>query len=129
MPGVRGDGNNVREVYKVAKRAVEDARHGKGPTLIECMTYRWRGHVGPDCDLNKGIRSKEELDYWINKCPIKMLEGFLLEQGVISESERNEIYENIEEEIEEAVVFAKESPYPNPDEKSFSDVFNVKSFS
>jgi pyruvate dehydrogenase E1 component alpha subunit len=123
MPGFKVNGNDVAEVFKVAKRAVEDARHGKGPALIECMTYRWRGHVGPGYDLNKGIRSKEELDYWMNRCPIKMLEEFLLKHEFISESEKSEIYESVEEEIEEAVVFAKKSPYPDPDEKSFGDVF------
>jgi pyruvate dehydrogenase E1 component alpha subunit len=121
---IRVDGNNVAEVFKVAERAVEDARHGKGPTLIECMTYRWRGHVGPGYDLNKGIRSKEELDYWMNRCPIKMFEELLFKHGILSESERITIHENIEEEIEEAVVFAKESPYPDPDEnKLISEVF------
>ena len=123
IPGVRVDGNNIVEIFKVAKKAVEDARSGKGPTLIECMTYRWRGHVGPSYDLNTGLRSKEELDYWMNRCPIKALEEFLLKHDFVSESEKRNIYESIEEEIEEALVFAKESPYPDPDEKSFSDVF------
>jgi pyruvate dehydrogenase E1 component alpha subunit len=123
IPGVRVDGNNIVEIFKVAKKAVEDARSGKGPTLIECMTYRWRGHVGPSYDLNTGLRSKEELDYWMNRCPIKALEEFLLKYDFVSESEKSNIYESIEEEIEEALVFAKESPYPDPDEKSFSDVF------
>ena len=124
MPSVRVDGNNVAEVFKVAKSVVEDARSGKGPALIECMTYRWRGHVGPSYDLDQGLRSKEELDYWMNRCPIKALEEFLLKQGIISESEKSEIYESLEEEIEEALVFAKESPYPDPDEnKLISDVF------
>ena len=129
MPSVRVDGNNIAEVFKVAKSAVEDARSGKGPALIECMTYRWRGHVGPSYDLNKGLRSKEELDYWMNRCPIKALEEFLLKYDFVSESEKSNIYESIEEEIEEALVFAKESPYPDPDEKSFSDVFKTKPFS
>jgi len=123
IPGVRVDGNNIAEVFKVAKSAVEDARSGKGPALIECMTYRWRGHVGPSFDLDQGLRSKEELDYWMNRCPVKVLEEFLLKYDFVSESEKRNIYESIEEEIEEALVFAKESPYPDPDEKSFSDVF------
>jgi pyruvate dehydrogenase E1 component alpha subunit len=113
IPGIRVDGNNVMEVYKVAKRAVENARCGKGPTLIECMTYRWRGHVGPYDDLDKGLRSKEELDYWMNRCPIKMLEKFLLKHDIISESERDQICKSISEETEKAVVFARESPYPD----------------
>ena len=125
MPGVRVDGNNIAEVFKAAKRAVEDARLGKGPTLIECLTYRWRGHVGPNNDLDKGLRSKEELDYWMNRCPIKKLEKFLLEQDFISVSEKNEIYGGIAQEIEEALAFAKDSPYPDPNEKSVSEVFKI----
>ena len=113
IPGIRIDGNNVMEVYKVAKRAIEDARSGKGPTLIECMTYRWRGHVGPYDDLDKGLRSKEELDYWMNRCPVKMLERFLLEHGIMSKLERDQIHKVISEEIEESVTFARESPYPD----------------
>lgn len=113
MPGIRIDGNNVMEVYRVAKKAVEDARSGKGPTLIEAVTYRWRGHVGPFDDLDKGLRSKEELDYWMNRCPIRMLERFLLEKGIISELERDQIHKAISEEVEGAVKFARESPYPD----------------
>jgi len=116
MPGVRIDGNNVIEVYKTAKAAIKDARHGKGPTLIECLTYRWRGHVGPSFDLDKGLRSKEELDYWMNRCPIKTLERLLLNHGGISEAERNQISNDIEGEVEEALIFAKESPYPDKGE-------------
>lgn len=122
IPGVRIDGNNVMEVYKVAKKAVEDARQWKGPSLIECLTYRWRGHVGPHDDLDKGLRSKEELDSWMNRCPIKMLEKFLLERGIMPEPERDQIHKTISEEIEEAVEFAKKSPYPNEDEV-LDDVF------
>jgi TPP-dependent pyruvate/acetoin dehydrogenase alpha subunit len=125
MPGIRIDGNNVMEVYKVAKKAIEDARNGKGPTLIESMTYRWRGHVGPYYDLDKGLRSKEELELWMNRCPIKMLEKFLLEHGVMSESERDQIHKAISEEIEEAVRFARESPYPDENDL-LHDVFKAK---
>ena len=116
MPGVRVDGNNVVEVFKVAQRAIEDARRGNGPTLIECMTYRWRGHVGPDFDLDKGLRNKQELDYWMNNCPIRALEKPLLNRKIISESEKKQIYSGVEKEIEEAVVFAKQSPYPDQTE-------------
>jgi pyruvate dehydrogenase E1 component alpha subunit len=122
MPGIRIDGNNISEVYETAKKAVEDARRGKGPVLIETMTYRWRGHVGPYDDLDKGLRSKEELDCWIKRCPIKMLEKHMLEQEVISQSEIGQIYKSAEEEVEETVRFAKESLYP--DEKELlHDVF------
>jgi pyruvate dehydrogenase E1 component alpha subunit len=120
MPGVRVDGNNVLEVYKTAKKAIENARNGNGPTLIECMTYRWRGHVGPSYDLDKGLRSKEELEYWMNKDPIKQLEESLFKQGLLSESEKAEIHEAIEKEIRQAVTFAKQSPYPDKDEVALS---------
>lgn len=119
--GVRIDGNNVIEVFKAAKKAVENARQGNGPSLIECMTYRWRGHVGPNFDLDKGLRSKEELDYWMNRCPIMALEMFLLKHDILSESEKTQIYETIEKEIDEAVTFAKESRYPN----ELGDVFKT----
>jgi len=125
MPGIRIDGNNVMEVYNVAKRAIEDARNGKGPALIECITYRWRGHVGPYDDLDKGLRSKEELDYWMNRDPIKMLEKFLLEHGIMSELENDQIHKAISEEVEQAVKFARESPYPDENEV-LSDVFKLK---
>jgi len=125
MPGMRVDGNNVMEVYKAAKRAIEDARHGKGPTLMECMTYRWLGHVGPYDDLDKGLRSKEELDYWMNRCPIKMLEKILLEHGIMSELERDQIRKAISEEVEEAITFARESPYPEENDL-LSDVFKLR---
>jgi TPP-dependent pyruvate/acetoin dehydrogenase alpha subunit len=113
MPGVRIDGNDAIEVYKTARKAIEDARRGKGPTLIEAMTYRWLGHVGPCDDLDKGLRSKEELDCWMKRDPIKILEKVLLDQGIMSEEERNHLQKTTSEEIEEAVKFARESPYPD----------------
>ena len=124
LPGVRVDGNNVIEVYETAKKAVEAARRGEGPTLIECMTYRWRGHVGPNYDLDKGLRSKEELDYWMDRCPIKTLEQLLLKQELLTESEKTRIYEGIEKEVEDALVFAKESPYPD-ENNLLNDVFKT----
>jgi len=116
MPDLQIGGNNVIEVFKAAKQAIEDARGGNGPTLIECVTYRWRGHVGPNYDLDKGLRSKEELDSWMNRCPIEALEGFLLERDILSEPEKIQIYEGIDKEIEESVTFARESPFPDENE-------------
>ncbi|MDI6735139.1 MAG: thiamine pyrophosphate-dependent dehydrogenase E1 component subunit alpha [bacterium] len=119
MPGIRIDGNGVVEIYKAAKEAVDNARKGGGPILIECMTYRWRGHVGPNDDIDKGLRSQEELDCWMNRCPIKRLEKNLLKDGILSESERIQVYKEIEKEVEDALLFAKESPYPDPNEDKF----------
>ncbi len=122
MPGVRVDGNNVFKVYQAAKKAVDNARNGKGPALIECMTYRWRGHVGPNYDLDKGLRSKEELEYWMSRCPIKTLARTLLKQGILSEPEKAQIYASIDKEVEDALIFARESPYPDESEV-LADVF------
>ena len=124
MPSVRIDGNDAVEVFKAANDAIENARCGKGPALIECMTYRWLGHVGPNFDVDKGLRSKEELDYWMDRCPIKALESFLLKHDIVSESEKIQITRGIEEEINEAIVFAKESPYPDED-GLLDDVFKT----
>ena len=115
IPGVRIDGNNVIEVFVEAKKALENAHLGKGPTLIECLTYRWRGHVGPSWDLDKPIRPKEEVMWWVKNCPIKRFEEFLMEEGILSDQDKRRIYSEVEEEIEEAVRFAEESPYPEAD--------------
>lgn len=120
MPGFQIDGNNVIEVFQTAEKAVERARKGEGPTLIECLTYRWRGHVGPNLDLDKGLRTKEELDYWMKRCPIKKLEEVLN----LSKEEKSQISNKIEKEIEETVKFAKESPYPEETEL-IKDVFKI----
>lgn len=122
MPGIKVDGNDVIEVLNTAKSVVENARSGKGPALMECMTYRWRGHVGPYDDLDKGLRSKEELDCWMRRDPIRILESYLSKHGIMSEHERDEIHRSVLEEVEESVRFARESPYP--DEKDLlSNVF------
>jgi len=95
---------------------VEDARAGRGPTLIECTTYRWRGHVGPNWDVEKSLRSQEEVDSWVNNCGMKRIEGLLLEMGIMSDSEKKEINEKIISEIEEAVRFVQASPFPSAEE-------------
>ena len=81
--------------------------------------------MGPNFDIDKGLRSEEELEYWLNRCPIKMLEEFLLKHSIIWESEKLRICATIEKEIEESVVFAKESPYPDPDENGTFNVFKT----
>ena len=112
MPGVRVDGNDVCEVYRVAGEAVERARNGGGPTLIECRTYRWRGHVGPHYDLDKGLRSPEEFEAWKAKCPVKRLEQRLLAEGILTNEDLMSIFQRIGQEVEDAIAFAKASPMP-----------------
>lgn len=112
VPAFTVDGNNVIRVYKTAKSAIEKARHSKGPSFIECLTYRWRGHVGPDWDLDKGIRNKEEVDWWVNNCGIKRMEKLLISEGILTEAEKINLIHKLSDEVEEAVEFAKNSPFP-----------------
>jgi len=113
MPGIRVDGNNVLDVFAATEKAVVHARSGKGPTLIECRTYRYRAHVGPDCDFESGCRPKEELDNWLKRCPLKRFEKFLLGKAIVSKSELSKTSNKLKQEIEEAIAFGKRSPFPD----------------
>ena len=116
MPAVKINGNDVLKVYQVSREAIEKARKGEGPSFIECRTYRWRAHVGWWRDYDVGLRAKKEVKKWERRCPIKALEKIFDDEGVISEAERNKISEKIDREVEEALVFAKESPFPDENE-------------
>lgn len=116
LPSFRIDGNNVVEVYKTTRNAVGHARTGQGPTFIECITYRWRGHVGPKRDLEKGLRTAEELEWWVSNCAVKRMEDFLFTAGKMTMKEKDEVVRKIDGEIQEAIAFAKESPYPKTTE-------------
>ncbi|HQE92297.1 MAG TPA: thiamine pyrophosphate-dependent dehydrogenase E1 component subunit alpha [Anaerolineae bacterium] len=115
MPAVRIDGNDVVTVYQTAREAVTRARQGHGPTFIECRTYRWRGHVGPNYDIDKGLRSQEELSEWQARCPIHSLEARLLNQGILTDTEVTRLRQAVMDEVAAAIAFARQSPYPNPD--------------
>jgi pyruvate dehydrogenase E1 component alpha subunit len=116
MPGMRIDGNDVIEVYRTAKEAIQRARAGDGPTLIECRTYRWFEHVGPNFDWDLGYRTKEEGEEWMAKCPLKRFRKLLQENGLLSDTEHNKLTTQIDEEVEEAFQFAKNSPFPDVNE-------------
>ena len=116
MPGVRVDGNDVLKVFGVAREAVRRARKGDGPTLIECRTYRWKGHVGPDCDIKLGYRTQEELDRWMRRCPIRRFEKRLVNQGVITKRDIDRITRKIDREIHDSYLFGKGSPHPKASE-------------
>jgi len=109
----RINGNDIRQVFVAAREMIEVARGGGGPAFLECMTYRWRGHVGPYWDLDKGIRTHEELKKWMAKCPVKTAEKILKSNNIMSEAEIIQAHESMEKEIEEAVTFAREAPHPN----------------
>jgi len=118
IPGEIIDGNKIEEVYETVEKAVARARAGKGPTLIEAKTYRWEGHfVGDPCVY----RDKEEVEKWKEKCPIKYLEKKLEDMGVNKEK-LTKIEEDTNEEMEEAVEFARNSPEPEI-ESIFTDIY------
>jgi len=109
IPGVTADGNNVLEVYEVAKEAINRARQGLGPTLLEFKTWKQRGHFVGDPELYK---TDEERKEWMAKDPIPRFEKYLLDFGV-SKDELDSIVKDVEDELEAAVRFAEESPYPD----------------
>ncbi len=110
------DGNDVIKVFKASQSHIARARLGAGPALLECLTYRWRGHVGPNYDIDKGLRAKSELDYWMARCPVKLLEDRLLADSNITISEIKQIRKSIEMKIENAIEYARSSPYPHVDD-------------
>lgn len=115
IPGYRVDGNNVIEVYRISNKVITDARNGKGPSLIEFRTYRWRGHSGGGSDVSLGYRKQEELDEWMMRCPIKNYEEMLLDRGIITRNDINEMERYIDKEIEDAFNYAKKSPLTDGD--------------
>jgi TPP-dependent pyruvate/acetoin dehydrogenase alpha subunit len=109
FPGISVDGNDVLAVYDVAQTAVARARSGQGPTFIECKTYRWYGHS--EIDPAK-YRSKEEVEAWKKRDPLLNCEKVLVEKKLLNDAKKKEIADEITREINEAVEFAEQSPYP-----------------
>ena len=108
----QGDGNDVTEVYTMARRAISKARDGGGPTFFEFTTYRWREHVGPNYDNDLGYRSESEFQEWRERCPIERLKRRLQEDGVLLKEDIERMESSLRAQIEDAVAFAKESPFP-----------------
>jgi len=119
IPGTVVDGNDVFAVYEAAHEAVVRARQGKGPTLIECKTYRHKGHSRADPAT---YRPKEEVEKWLKKDPIPRFKKRLLEERFLTEKEASQIEEDVIRAVEDAVKFAIESPYPTPEE-ALEDVY------
>jgi pyruvate/2-oxoglutarate/acetoin dehydrogenase E1 component/TPP-dependent pyruvate/acetoin dehydrogenase alpha subunit len=109
IPGVTVDGNDAWAVYQATRKAVERARRGDGPTLLECLTYRWRGHMEGE---NVGYRDQAEIDAWKQRCPIGLLERQLLDSGALTSSDAEEITRQAKEKGNEALTFAQNSPDP-----------------
>jgi pyruvate dehydrogenase E1 component alpha subunit len=111
MPGVIVDGNNFSQVAEASNQAVERARRGEGPTLIESKTYRYRGHSKSD---RNRYRTKEEIEDWMtNRDPIMLFESELKEFGIIDEAGIEAVREAVREEIAEGIEYAKQSPMPD----------------
>lgn len=113
IPGVTVDGNRVDEVYAAAEEAVSRARAGLGPTLLECKTYRIRGHFEGD---DAFYRTKEEVAEARGRDPIEYWKGILVAGGAISEEDFAAMNEKADAEVAEAAAFAEASPFPDPEE-------------
>ncbi|MGL5081226.1 MAG: pyruvate dehydrogenase (acetyl-transferring) E1 component subunit alpha [Microcoleaceae cyanobacterium] len=113
MPGYEVDGMDVLAVRALAQTAVARARAGEGPTLIEALTYRFRGHSLADPDE---LRAKEEKEFWFARDPIQKLATHLVEHNLASSEELKEIEKRIQGVIDDAVEFAETSPEPDPSE-------------
>lgn len=115
----RVDGNNVLKVFEATKRAVASCRKGQGPAFLECMTYRLRGHVGPDDNIqgtHTDIRPLQEIKHWQKKDPLPNFERFLIKNKHLTPKEIAGIKQRAAKEVAEAHQFARQSPYPNPKE-------------
>jgi len=119
IPGYIIDGNDAIEVYKTVKEVAEYVRNGNGPVLIESRTYRWLGHSKSDAQV---YRTKEEVEEWKAKCPIKRLRNYMLENNFASQEELDKVEKKAVEDIEKAVEFANQSPEP-PLETLTEDVY------
>jgi TPP-dependent pyruvate/acetoin dehydrogenase alpha subunit len=113
IPAETVDGNDVLEVYRAAREAVARARSGAGPTLLECRTYRHGGHSRSDPGA---YRPKEEVEAWLEKDPIPRFKKALLERRLADEEPFLAIEQEVKEEIEAAVAFARGSPAPRPED-------------
>ena len=122
MPGEVVDGNDVSAVYEATMKAVKRARSGKGPTLLECKTYRWRGHHEGDPNQGQRYRTKKEIESWKKKDPIKRLAKKLLADNILTKEQMDALEKDIIKEIDEAVEFADKSEYPTPDEL-YEDIY------
>lgn len=118
----RFDGNDVEAIYLASQEASEHIRSGEGPYLLEAMTYRYLEHCGPNCDIELGYRTKEELQRWKRKDPLSKYEKKLLKESVLSKEIIANMRQQITEEFKDAVGYAKSSPFPEAD-RLLKDVY------
>ena len=113
IPGITVDGNDVLEVYSAVVWAVERARKGGGPALIEATTLRWHGHFEDD---DEDYRSKEEKAACASSCPIEHFEQACVEKGLVDAAVFERIRAEVDAEVEQARAFAEECPEPSPED-------------
>ena len=106
IPGYTVDGNDVVEMYETTQKAVQFAREGGGPSLIEARTFRMMQHCGPNEDKNSGSRNPEDWQEWKANCPVKQFENYCLEHNLLSSTNQESIRKNIAAEIKTAFEFA-----------------------
>ena len=107
------DGNDVVAVSNVAKQMVDNARKGQGPSYIEAVTYRWRGHVGPSEDIDVGVKRSGELSLWKGRDPIRRLAAALESARLLSSAEFVELQQEVRNLITNSWTYAEQSPYPD----------------
>jgi len=105
-------GNDAIAVHTALSEAIRRARKGDGPSLVEAFTYRVCGHVGPEGDDHLGYRPLEELEFWKSNCPIDLIEEQMLQNGLLTAAEKEDLIGSIDKELDEAFTFAKNSPFP-----------------
>ena len=113
MPGVVVDGMDAVAVYEAAGEAIQRARKGAGPTLLECKTYRYYDHVGVR-GMGLSYRTDEEVEQWKQKDPIVNFEARLAEQDVLSADAAAAVHDAVRQEVDEGIAFAESSPSPEP---------------
>lgn len=113
IEGITVDGNNVVDVFNAVKYFSDYTRNGNGPVLVECVTYRYKGHSKSDA---QAYRTKEEVKEWMDKDPIKVYKDYLFENKVIDGEMFAKIEQEVEDEMTAAVNFAEESPFPDRSE-------------
>jgi len=113
IDGLTIDGNNLIEVFNAVSHFADECRSGRGPVLIESLTYRWSGHSKSDAQV---YRTKEEVKRWKEKDPIKRYKEILINQKILSENKDKELEKEAANKIKEAAKFALDSPFPDPSE-------------
>jgi pyruvate dehydrogenase E1 component alpha subunit len=114
MAAEQVDGNDVWAVYQSARRAVARCREGRGPVFLECLTYRWLEHVGPLDDSDRGYRSRNEIDAWKRRDPVKRSARVLKALGLLSAATLARFEAEAGAELAKAVAQARQAPWPDP---------------